>query len=131
MDLYDKAKELGTMIVDSEEFKNLKVNEAALESDEKSITLMTDYQNIQNELMGALQENKESEVINEIRDRFMAKQTEISEYDVTVGFLNARSEFENMMKKVNDIISYVVKGVDGEEDGCGTDGCSGCSGCGH
>lgn len=133
MDIIDKAKELGQMIVESKEFIAMKDTEEALENDEKSVQLMTDYQTIQNEMIQALQGQKEDADVNEIRSRFMAKQDEISNYDVTKKFLEARTAFENMMKQVNDVIAYMVRGFEEEEcsGGC-SGGCSSCGGgCGH
>jgi cell fate (sporulation/competence/biofilm development) regulator YlbF (YheA/YmcA/DUF963 family) len=131
MDIIDKAKELGKMIVESEEFVAMKATEEALEKDEKSIQLMTEYQTLQNELMAALQAGQTGDDVNDIRDRFMAKQDEIGTYEVTKDFLNARSGFESLMKRVNDVIAFMVKGFEEEEEGCSSEGgCSGCSGCG-
>lgn len=128
MKIVDKARELGKMIVDSDEFKNLKSSEAMLTKDEKSIQLMTEFQTIQNELLEALQTGKESNEIDSLRDKFMAKQDEIGNYDVTRNFLNARTEFENLMKQVNDAISSLVNEAEDGGD-CSSSGCSGCSGC--
>lgn len=127
MTIIEKARELGKMIVDSDEFRNLKLSEKMLETDEKSIQLMMEYQSIQDELLAALQSGKDSSEIDALRDKFMAKQDEIGNYEVTRNFLNARTEFENLMQQVNDAIASLVR--ESEETGCSDHGCAGCSGC--
>lgn len=127
MDIYDKARELGIMLSESEELVTLKKCEAELESDSKSIEMLSEFKRLQDEMMEAIQSDLGKEVIEERKNALMAKQKEINEYEITMNFFNAKAGFESLMKQVNDIIAFLVKG----EEGCSADSCASCSGCGH
>ena len=125
MDVLVKAKELGQMIGDSQELNRLKKSEVALESDERGMGLMEDYRLLQIELVKATREKKGEVQIGEIRDMLMSKQTELNTYPITLEYLEAKNNFDGLMKNINDIITFAITGEE-----CSPSKCSSCSGCG-
>ena len=126
MSVIDKARELALLIIETDEYKKLKEAEAKFETDEKSMQLMNEYQEIQNGMLAKLQADATQEEIEAEKTKLMDKQQEINDYEVTQEFLLARSGFEAMMQQVNEVIAYVVSG----EEGCSPDHCATCGGCG-
>jgi cell fate (sporulation/competence/biofilm development) regulator YlbF (YheA/YmcA/DUF963 family) len=125
MDIFEKAKELGTMISQSAEMTKYKDSEAKMQADQKSTTLMKEYNQLQVELVKLTRsENPDGNEMQAAKDKLLAKQDEISNYDITSNFLASKSELEALMKKVNDIIIFSITG----EPTCSDDHCKTCGG---
>jgi cell fate (sporulation/competence/biofilm development) regulator YlbF (YheA/YmcA/DUF963 family) len=125
MDILVKAKELGEMIAESPEMKRLKTSEIDLDADSKATTLMSEYKNLQIQLVRASKEKKATEAINLIKASLMAKQQELYDYEITNNYLEAKSDLDSLMKNINDVITFAITG----EDPCSPSKCSSCSGC--
>lgn len=124
MDITEKARELGLLMANSKEMEAYKNSEAAMQSDVKSTTLMSEYKKLQIELVKKTKENASSEAINEAKQQLLDKQKEINDYSVTFDFLTAKANLEALMKKVNDIIIFSITG----EPTCSDDKCKTCGG---
>lgn len=124
MDYVDAASQLGEAIVNSAAFITLKNAELALMQDEKAQALMTEFRELQAEMVRASREDESKENLEAVRDRLLAKQTELNEYSVTKDFFDGKKGFESMMKTINEIIAHYVNGG----SSCGGN-CSSCSGC--
>lgn len=124
MDITEKARELGLMLANSKEMELYKNYEAEMAADEKSTTLMNEYKQLQIDMVKRTREGAETAVIEDAKQKLLAKQKEINEYDITYNFLTAKSNLEALMKKVNDIIVYSITG----EPTCSDDKCSSCGG---
>lgn len=124
MDYVDAASQLGEAIVNSAAFITLKNAELALMQDEKAQALMAEFRELQAEMVRASREDESKETLEAVRDRLLAKQTELNEYSVTKDFFDGKKGFESMMKTINEIIAHYVNGG----SSCGGN-CSSCSGC--
>ncbi len=124
MDIIEKAKELGTMIANSPEMEKLTRAEEMMESDQKAKALLNDYKLLQIETVKATKENREKSVIESIKERLLAKQEEINKYEVTVNFIEAKNNFDALMKTINDVIVHSITG----EEPCSSDKCKSCGG---
>ena len=124
MDYVDAASQLGEAIVNSAAYITLKNAELALMQDEKAQTLMSEYRELQSQMVRASREDDSKENLEAIRDQLLAKQTELNEYSVTKDFFDGKKGFESMMKTINEIIAHFVNG------GSSCSGnCSSCGGC--
>lgn len=119
-----KAKELGELLAASPVLKRLKEAENALENDEHGMTLLEDQRLLQIELIKATRDKKPEVGISQIRDMLVEKQKEIDEYAVTREYMEAKGEFDDLMKNINDIITHAVTG--GEQ--CSPSRCASCGG---
>ncbi len=125
MTIFEKTRELGEMIRDSEEMKAYKAAEAAQQQDEQSqeamkqfnlnrINLARDMQN------GKLSREEAVEKNNKAFDELCEKAPLIKEY------ADAKAKFDSMVNQVNTIINFYITGSTG---GC-THDCGSCGGCG-
>jgi len=119
-----KAKELGELLAASPVLKRLKEAENALENDEHGMTLLEDQRLLQIELIKATRDKKPEVGISQIRDMLVEKQKEIDEYAVTREYMEAKGEFDDLMKNINDIITHAVTG----EEQCSPSRCASCGG---
>lgn len=125
MDVILKAKELGEGIADSKEMKRLKESDANLQNDTKAISLMSEYKQLQIELVRASKEKKDAGTIDGIKEKLLNKQQQLYDFEITNEYLEAKSQFDNFMKKINDVISFAITG----EEQCSPSKCGSCGGC--
>lgn len=124
MDITEKARELGLMLASSKEMEVYRNSESVMKSDEKSTKLMSEYKQLQIDMVKRTREGAEVEVIEETKQKLLSKQKEINEYDITMQFLSAKANLEALMKKINDIIVFSITG----EPTCSDEKCSSCGG---
>jgi cell fate (sporulation/competence/biofilm development) regulator YlbF (YheA/YmcA/DUF963 family) len=128
MDIIEKAKELGNMIKESNQMADLKNSEAKMMQDEKARTILNDLYLLQDEMAKAMQEGKDREVLESIQQKFISKQNDMRNYDITKNYLEDKSKFDSLMKQINDVIVYSMTG----EEPCSSHDCGSCGGsCGH
>lgn len=126
MDIINLAKELGEAIADSGEMKRLKSGDISLQGDQKAMTLMKEYKQLQIELVRASKEKRDIETIDDIKEMLIKKQQQLYDYEITNEYLEAKSKFDRLMKNINDVISFAITG----EEQCTPDKCGSCGGCG-
>ena len=124
MDILEKTRELGQMIVDSEEMKAYKAAEEAQAKDEEAQTIMQEYNIKRMNLARDMQNGKIS------REEAVAENTkafdEVLEKSPSIKtYVEAKKAFDNLVNQVNRIINYYITG---EDPNC-THDCSTCSGC--
>ncbi|ACL76049.1 YlbF family regulator [Ruminiclostridium cellulolyticum] len=124
MDIIEKARELGQLLAKSKEMQEYNTTEAAMKSDDKSNTLMSEYKQLQIEMVKLTRGEAETQAIEETKEKLLAKQLEINSYSVTMNYLTAKGNLEALMKKVNDILVYSITG----ESECSDDKCKSCGG---
>ncbi len=122
MDIIEKAKELGNMIKISDEMINLKNSEAKMMQDDKAREILNDLHTLQDEMAKAMEAGKEKGIFENIRDRYIKKQNEMQDYEITKIYLEYKSKFEGLMKRINDVIVYSMTG----EEPCSGHDCSSC-----
>ena len=85
-----KARELGEMLVASQELSRLKKAEAILENDDRGMALLEDQRLLQIELIKASRENNSEVKIEDITNLLMEKQNEINAYPNTIEYIEAK-----------------------------------------
>lgn len=130
-DIFEKAKELGIMIVESEEYKTLKATEEAQLDDKEAVELMMEYHTTRQTLNEkAVNPEITKEDFEALKVAAQAAFDKIMKNDKIAAYVAAQQGFSNMMDQINNILSYYVSGKD-NEGGC-TGSCSSCGGsCGH
>ncbi len=127
MDVLIKAKELGELLAASPVIKRLRSAETALERDDRGMSLLEDQRLLQMELIKATREKNNEVELKDIRDMLLDKQKEIDEYPLTHDYLEAKEEFDDLMKNINNIITFAVTG-----EACSPSNCASCGGgCSH
>ena len=125
MTIFEKTRELGEMIRDSEEMKAYKAAELAQKEDEASQEAMKEFNlnriNLARDMQnGKLSREEAVEKNNEAFDELCEKAPLIREY------VDAKAKFDAVVNQVNSIINFYITGSTG---GC-THDCGTCGGCG-
>ena len=131
-EILELAQKLGQAIADSSEIKAFHEMEAIFYSDEEAQRVMNEYEA---ERAAMTVKAKESGMTPETLQMFqqeMKKSMDKLMQNATVrSYLEAKSNFNDIVEKVNSIISFCIQGVDQEmaaEGGC-SGNCSSCGGC--
>ncbi len=124
MDIFEKTRELGEMIQESEEMKRMKLAESVQAEDQEAQELFGEFNLKRMNLAKDMQEGKisQEEAVkknNEAFNEMVEKSSAIKDY------IDAKREFDQMISKINGILNYYITGVD---PSC-THDCSTCSGC--
>ena len=124
MDIFEKTRELGEMIQESELMKRAKDLEAQQQNDEEASALLKEFELNRLNLARDMQSGKISreEAIqknNQAFDELCEKSPIIREY------IEAKQQFDAMVQQVNQILNYYITGAD---PNC-THDCSTCGGC--
>ena len=128
MDVLEKARELGEMLADSEEYKRMKVAEAAKNADEAALSLLADYNRRANEFASKIRTAEPTkEELEEYRESLGKAFAELDANPVVHEFLEASKAFDDMMKNINSIIAFYV--VPEKQGGSCSGNCSSCGGC--
>lgn len=137
--ILDKARELGIALSESDEFINLTRTREAMEADNELMAALNEYNSMQSSIgqlltadgdnQGELQ--RMSRDIERLHDELLAN-------DTFRAMLEAQAEFQQLMKRVNNIIGLCIGAeeetqqadneADPEEEGC-SGCCAHCSGC--
>ena len=124
MDIFEKTRELGEMIQESELMKAAKELEAKQNEDEEASALMKEFNLNRINLARDMQNGKISreDAIKKNTDAFndMCKKSPIIKE-----YVRAKQEFDAMVQQVNQILNYYITGAD---PSC-THDCSSCGGC--
>ena len=125
MDILMKAKELGMLISGSEELRRLQESEIRANQDEKATKMLEEYKLKQMVFMKSLRQGDDKDKVEKLRDELKEKQRELNDYEITRNFLEGKKAFEDLMKSVNNVITYEITG----ESSCSTGGCASCGKC--
>lgn len=129
MSIYDKARELGELILSTEESKRLSDARNAFDNDEEAQKVLFDYTNYRENLQlqietGAAdkQEFKDAtKILNE-------KIQEVKKHPIINEMIKAENDFNSIINQVVDILKATATG-ESPSGGCSSGGCSGCKGC--
>lgn len=124
--IYEKARELGMMIAESNEMKHFKAMEVVFEGDPKAQEVLNHYQKRREEITKKVHEQQLSpETLKGFQEELQACMAQLVENKVVNDYLEAKSALNNLVTQVNTIMSYCIEG---EQSGC-SGSCSSCSGC--
>lgn len=124
MTIFEKTRELGEMIQNSEEMKNYKAAEEAQKADEATQEHMKEFNMNRLNLARDMQNGKITreaaiEANNKAFDELCEKAPLVREY------VEAKQKFDEVVNQVNSIINFYITGSTGD---C-THDCSTCGGC--
>ena len=125
----DCARALGEAIVESEEYKNMQLNENAAMSDPQVAEKMSRYLEIK-EALGALmcQPEPDPEVMARYGQEMDEIQQELNAMPVVDAMTTSRQQFSELMNTVNRVLEFIITGEVAQSGGC-SGNCSGCSEC--
>ncbi len=126
-EILEKAKELGMMIAESDEFLAAKEAEQKQLDDPEAQKLMAEYAMRREELsQKAANPDLTKEEYEKVMLDAQAEFARLCINDNIKNYLDKNKEFSDLIEKVNAIIIHFVQGDDA--GGC-SGSCAGCSGC--
>lgn len=123
-EIFEKTRELGELIQQSEEMKNVKNAEILQENDSKAQELLKEFNMQRMNLARDMQNGKIS------REDAITKNNEafdslLEKSDVIKKYIDAKKDFDSLVNQVNQILNFYITGQD---PNC-THDCSTCGGC--
>lgn len=132
--ILEKARELGQLIANSEEFQKMNKLEETASSNPEVSDLYTQYADLRDQIAAAdMEEDADDEALDTMMDQAQELEERINRHPGILELNLARLSFNQMMDRVNRALQAQLTGEDEFEDfeGCGSaGGCAGCSGCG-
>jgi len=112
--LFEKAKELGNQIRETQEYQELERCSESLKEDSEAQQIIQNVQEAQNSIefsqkAGVEPSEDQNNQFNQLREQMMANLT-------VRNYMKAQEEFNNMMKQVNEAISTGITGESGAEE---------------
>lgn len=130
--IVEKAKELGELLKQSEEFKNYNEVKAKYEADETIQTLISDFNLKKMAVMNQMQneENPDEEKLKSLQEEMRGAYAAVMSNATMTEFMNAKEVFEKLVNDMYGIINFAVTGV--APGGCDGSSCASCGGgCHH
>lgn len=126
-EIFEKARELGEAIVESEEYKALKKAEAEQENDPEAMKLLEEYSILRSKLAEEIKKGDVSEEeMNSIRSQLEDAYEKVTANENITAYMNAQRLFQAVMDQMNNIISFHITGK--LPGGC-SGSCESCGGC--
>ena len=126
-EIFEKARELGEAILESEEYKAFKKAELEQEQDEEAIALLKEYSEIRSSLAEQIKKGDVSEEeMAKIRQDLETAYEKVTTNDHITAYINAQRTFQAVIDQMNNIISFHITGK--LPGGC-SGSCSDCGGC--
>lgn len=127
MDVFEKAHELGNLIVESEEFKKMTEARKSQDADNEAALVLMNYNRKRESLIKEASDPEISkERMQEIRNEMEKEINKLNKNKSIADFMNAMQEFNDMMEQVNRIVASYVSPT--SEGGC-SGNCGSCGGC--
>jgi len=125
---FEKARELGTLILESEESKILADAGAAFDADENAKAKFNEYKDcrlaVQEKIAaGELSEEEITKESQKLAEMAMELQKDV----VVAGLIFAEDNFNTFVSQIMNILRATMTGAEPDE-GCGGS-CAGCAGC--
>ncbi len=133
MEIYETARQLGKLILESEESAILRQVQEELNAQTDATKMLDDYNAYRSHVQQKMQAgDMTKEDFNEASETLSQKAKEVKQDPFISRMLLAESEFNNLVNRVLAIIRMTITKED-EDENAGCSGCSGgsggCSGC--
>ena len=127
----NQAEMLAEAILESEEYITMRLSEQAAMRDTEATGLIAAYTEKRSAVENILADaNMNPGDLAKAGSELEEVERAIDANEVLNKMRDSREAFNDMMRKVNSIIKFVITGEKDDEEGC-SGSCSSCSGCGH
>lgn len=128
MDVFEKARELGNMLLETKEGKKFNDKKYILNANEDSKQKLYEYNQYREMVYHKINSDSISEEeLAEEQERLKEKIAEVTADPIISDMLRAEDEFTYLVNSVMNVLRATIEGED--EEGC-SGNCSGCHGCG-
>ena len=127
LDIFEKSRELGELLVASDEYKKVQRAEEAFNDDEFAQKKVAEFNELQQNVQNMMQTpDPDQAAIAAEADRLRNMQAELIEMPSIKAMNDAQTEFSNLLTQVNQVLRFIITGqVD--DGGCGGN-CASCGG---
>lgn len=133
-DVFEKTRELGQALIESEAYQNMKAAEEKAYRNAEAADAMSRYLELRNDIQDMLaSDNPDSAALKNMSDELDSLQEKLNMIEDIASMTEARSAFSNLIAQVNQVLQFMISGkiTEDEPAGCGG-GCSSCGGgCHH
>ena len=127
--VFQKTRELGQALLESEAYQRVKAAEDKAMQNEQATAAMSAYLEKRTELQEMVQgENPDPVALKRLSDEMDEAQQRLQMMDDIVALNAARDEFNSLIAQINQVLQFIVTGNMEQPSGC-TGSCSTCSGC--
>ena len=129
-EVFKKTRELGDVIMKSEEYYAMKRAEEAVARNELAYAALEKLVSLRQKFDSAMLKDKpETAELKRMSDAFVALQMDVSVYDEIAALSQARDEFMRLINQVNQALRFIITGeMDLTERGH-SPACHACGGC--
>lgn len=130
MSLYlEKARELGNLILESEEAKNVADANHEYQNDKEAVEKMKEYQDLYAKVQSDMKEQKlNQEEVGTLSKKLSEMASEIKGMPSMAALIYAENEFNAFVSNVMAVLQSTITGQEMPEGGCSSGGCSSCGG---
>ena len=126
--IFQKTRELGEALLESEIYTKMKAAEEKAMKNEEAARLMSEMLERRSSIQEMMQQtNPDPAALKRLSDEMDDIQERLQMMDDIVELTQARSEFNNLIGQVNQVLQFIVTGRMDSGD-CAGD-CSACYGC--
>ena len=140
LELFEKSRELGELLVKSEEYVKVQETETAFNEDEFAKAKVYEFNELQKAVQQMMQTpDPDQAAIAAAADRLRNMQAELVEMPSIKAMNDAQTAFTNLLTQVNQVLRFIITGQVDDGSSCGGN-CSSCGGscgsscgdgCGH
>ena len=140
LELFEKSRELGELLVKSEEYVKVQETETAFNEDEFAKAKVVEFNELQKAVQQMMQTpDPDQAAIAAAADRLRNMQAELVEMPSIKAMNDAQAAFSNLLTQVNQVLRFTITGQVDDGSSCGGN-CSSCGGscgsscgdgCGH
>ena len=126
--IFEKTRELGQALLESEVYAKMKEAETKAMQNMEAAEMMASYLEKRQQIQAMMEdENPDPGAMKRLSDEMDEIQEKLQMIDDITNLTIARSEFNQVIGQINQVLQFVVTGRM-EEEGCGGD-CGGCTSC--
>ena len=127
--VFEKTRELGQALLESECYQRLKAAEDKAMQNAEAAAAMAEYLEKRSDIQALMQsDNPDPGALKRISDEMDEAQQRLQMIDDILALNQARSEFDGLIGQVNQVLQFIVTGNMEQPSGC-TGSCATCSGC--
>lgn len=128
--VFQKTRELGQALLESETYQHMKEAEDRAMQNQEAAGLMAAFLEKRSELQNLMQDgNPDPGAMKRLSDEMDSFQERLQMMDDIVALTEARGEFTGLINQVNQVLQFIVTGrMDDPEGGC-SGSCATCGGC--
>ena len=127
--VFQKTRELGQALMESEAYLKMKAAEDKAMQNEEAARAMGEYLEKRQALQRMMQsENPDPGALKRISDEMDEAQERLQMMDDIVALTDARNEFNALIGQINQVLQFIVTGEMQQPSGC-SGSCASCSGC--